>query len=48
MGEKFPDLMAEIGKAWTDKGPIRLLLMYEARFGRISDRLLEMALDEDR
>jgi transposase len=35
--KKLPDLIAEIGKAWPGEGPIRLMFMDEARFGRISD-----------
>jgi hypothetical protein len=35
--KKLPDLIAETRKAWTGEGPIRLMFMDEARFGRISD-----------
>jgi transposase len=35
--KKLPDLIAETGKDWTGEGPIRLMFMDEARFGRISD-----------
>jgi transposase len=35
--KKLPDLIAETGKAWPGEGPIRLMFMDEARFGRISD-----------
>jgi transposase len=35
--KKLPDVIAEIGKAWPGEGPIRLMFMDEARFGRISD-----------
>ena len=35
--KKLPDLIAETGKAWAGEGPIRLMFMDEARFGRISD-----------
>jgi transposase len=35
--KKLPDHIDEIGKVWLGKGPIRLMFMDEARFGRISD-----------
>jgi hypothetical protein len=35
--KKLPGLIVEIGKAWVGEGPIRLMFMDEARFGRISD-----------
>ncbi len=35
--KKLPDLIAETRKAWSGEGPIRLMFMDEARFGRISD-----------
>ena len=37
MEKKLPDLIAETRKDWAGKGPIRLMFMDEARFGRISD-----------
>ena len=36
-GKKLPDLIVEIDNAWEGEGPIRLMFMDEARFGRISD-----------
>ena len=38
MEKKLPELIAETGKAWEGEGPIRLMFMDEARFGRISAR----------
>jgi hypothetical protein len=35
--KKFPDIVAKIKESWPGEGPIRLMFMDEARFGRISD-----------
>jgi hypothetical protein len=37
MEKKFPETIAHIDKSWPGEGPIRLMFMDEARFGRISD-----------
>ena len=35
--KKFPDIVAKVKESWPGEGPIRLMFMDEARFGRISD-----------
>jgi len=37
MEKKLPTLIAGISEAWEKEGPVRLMFMDEARFGRISD-----------
>ncbi|MDP1991859.1 MAG: hypothetical protein Q8K00_12660 [Syntrophales bacterium] len=37
IGKKTAHLIAEVRKTWAGEGPIRLMFMDEARFGRISD-----------